>query len=187
MRFQSVLRTNSCGDKLATRFRVVYSGWGHAMEIHLREVMIDVRTPPFWGQSNDREEMVFTWLDGGEYKITGPNPPVGAVHIISPERSVWSGLPVQDPRMQKKLERPVVFLWQKEDQILTTEVARVCCRMFPATLALTLRDPDGRRLATWFNLRRSGVLRDDLSEDMEPIVLAMVLSSLYDFGPNTSD
>jgi hypothetical protein len=172
---------------LATRFRVVIPNWGHATEIRLREVTIAVRNPPFWGQWNDREVMAFTWLDGGEYTITGPNPPVGAVNIISPGESAWSGLPVQDPRMQEKSGRPVVFLWQKEDQILTTEVARVCCRMFPATLALTLRDPAGRRLATWFNLRRSGVLRDDLGEDMEPIVLAMVLSSLYDFGPNTGD
>ena len=150
-----------------------------------RLVTKTVRRPSFWRQSKDREVMAFTWLDSGEYTIIGLNPPVGAVHIISPDGSVWSGLPVQDSRVQEQLGRPVDFLWNKKDQILATEVARVCCRMFPATLALTLRDPAGRRLATWFILRRLGVLRDDFGEDMEPIVLAMVLSDMYDFGSST--
>jgi hypothetical protein len=128
--------------------------------------------------------MKFTWLDGGDYTISGLHPPVGAIHIHSPDGSTWSGLPVLNAPLHKEPHRSVTFLWNREDQTIANEVTYLChSRIFPITRTQTLRDRQGRRLATWFDLRRrAGTLRDNMPEEMKPIILAMVLSSLYGFN-----
>ena len=163
--------------------------WGHAnYEIHLGDLIIPVHNPSLLRQLRGRERIVFTWPDSGECTVTGPNPPSGAIEIISPAGEVWSGLPV-DPRLREKRARPAIFVWQMEDQTIACEISRSCCRrLFPIALALTLRQGDGSRLATWFAYRpRRGSLREDVPEHMKAVVLGMVLSTMYDFGPSTSD
>ncbi len=157
--------------------------WGRAQyTIHLGNSTIPVRNPPLLRQLKDRERMVFTWADGGDCTITGPNPPVGAIDIISPLGRVWSGQPV-DP--QWKLSRPTIFLWHLENHIVACEARRVCCRrLCPVALVLTLKW-DRSRLATWFVHRPlQGSLRKDLPEDMKPVVIGMILSTIYDFCPS---
>ena len=176
-------------DELATRLCVTPHHWGHAMyTIHLGEVTIPVRNPHWLKRMKGRERMVFTWPDGGQCTVTGPNPPSGAIDVISPRGRVWSGLPV-DPRIQKKTAQPATFLWHLEDQVIVCEAGRLCCRtFFPVSLMLTLREWDGRRLASWFVRRpRQGCLREGIHEDMKAVVLGMILSSMYDFCPTPSD
>ena len=66
---------------------------------------------------------------------------------------------------------------------MTCYVVRVFCRAFPVASTLTLREGDGRRVATWFvNREWRGVLREDLREDMKPVAFGMILSSIYKFA-----
>jgi hypothetical protein len=163
--------------------------WGRAnYNIHLGALTIPVHNPPLLRQLRGRERIVFTWPDSGECTVAGPNPPNDAIEIVSPAGMVWSGFPV-DPRLREKLARPEIFSWHREGQLITCEVSRLCCRrVFPISLVLTLRNRDGSRLATWFVYRpRQGSMREDLPEDMKAVVLGMVLSTMYDFGPSTSD
>ena len=165
------------------RFEIRQTRWGRATyTIHLGEVVIPVRNVSSSKQSPARERMVFAWPDGGECTVRGPNPPVSAIEIVSPEGRIWSGMPV-DPQLRKKLERPEVFLWNREDRVITCEAGRLRCRaFFPTPLMLTLRECDGKRLATWFRRPiQRGILQKDLSEDVKPVVLAMVLSSMYNW------
>ena len=165
------------------RFEVRRTRWSRAIyTIHLGEVTIPVRNPSLSRQWKGRERMVFVWPDGGECVVRGPSPTVHAIEIVSPAGSIWSGMPV-DPRLRKKLKRPEVFLWNKEDRVIACEAGRLRCRaFFPTPLMLTLRESDGQRLATWFVGRiRRGILREDLPDDMKPVVLGMVLASMYDW------
>ena len=138
--------------------------------------------------------MVFTWPGGGEYTVTGPNPPHGAIKIISPEGRLWPeegriwwGLPVVNRRVREDMGRQTIFLWHMEDQIMTCDVVRVFCRAFSVESTLTLREGNGRRLATWFvNREHVGILREDLREDMKPVAFAMILSSIYKFCPSNA-
>ncbi len=171
-----------CGglDEVATRLQIVPHHWKSAIyTVYLGETAVSVRNPAILDQVAHRKRMVFTWPDGSEYSVVGPSPPDGAIEIISPFGITWSGLPV-DARLRRKLARPAVFFWFMQGQVITCEAGRLCCRAFPRVL--TLREWDGRRLATWFVSRtRCGVFRGDLREDMKPVILGMILSSMYEF------
>jgi hypothetical protein len=114
--------THGGQDGLATRFHIVQTRWTSSLyEIHLGETIIPIRNPPIARQLKSRERMAFTWPDGDQYTVTGPNPPHGAIEIVPPEARIWSGLPVVSPRLRDELGRPAISFWRTEDRIMTCD------------------------------------------------------------------
>ncbi len=141
--------------------------------------MITVRPPSLKRQLARKEALAWTWLDGAEYALVGPECERW-LHIYSGETWLCSGQVAH--RRVKRTDGQQVFLlsqWEFDGRTLAVHAGRLCCKMAPR--ALTLWEQDGKRLAFWLPAGQKGVLREGLTGDMVPVVFGIILATGHDF------
>lgn len=129
----------------------------------------------------DRRAIAWKWVDGTDYAWLRPMGPKGQfLQLVSGERLICSGECFVAWASLNRAERVVTLAqWHVGGQTLVLRGGRICCRSFPCTLSLW--ELDGRRLASWVGGRLEGVLREDLSQELHPVVIGIIVATLHGF------
>jgi hypothetical protein len=152
--------------------------------IHVRDAIITVSVPDGFC---DRRALTWTWIDGTEYAWLWPHPPdLEVLHLVSGERCVCRGECFLARKRANRGDRVVTLSrWEIHGQTVVLQGSRIWCRYFPRIL--TLREAGGKRLASWVAGRLEGALRRDTPEEVVPVVLGIVLTTVHDFWGTCGD
>jgi hypothetical protein len=152
--------------------------------IHVRDEIITVSAPHRY---SDRRALTWTWNDGTEYAWLWPSRPnLARLCLVSGGQTLCSGECFLARKGKNRGKRVVTLSrWEIGGQMFVLVGARTFCPCAPRTL--TLREAGGKRLASWVAGRLEGALRPDTPQELVPVVLGIVLTTVHDFWGTCGD
>jgi len=135
----------------------------------------------------DKRALAWTWIDGTEYAWLRPDGRKGAwLHLVSDGRTLCSG-EILVARKHKNRGKRVITCsqWEIGGQTLVLQGSHICCGSFPTML--TLREADEKRLACWVSGRVEGILRQGMHQELVPVILGIVLTTVHNFWGTSGD
>jgi hypothetical protein len=172
------------------RFQLVCRSSNRLFQLYVGTTLVPVSYPSLRRQHENREVIVWTWLDGVEYAMLRPRWRDSCVSVVSGGKTVCSGrffFGVGAFLLQAfRDSRVVVSEWEYNGQTIVWQGGSLCWKSVPTTF--TLLQPDGVRLAFFcfergrfvrLGVTYNGVMRDNLRDEVVPVLFGILLAGIH--------